>query len=53
MKHYVALLEHVDTHSRTWVKSWPGEDLKTFKKRVCKARSEYKWYMQFSTCDWV
>ena len=34
MKQYVALLENMNTHSRTWVKSWPEEDLDTFKKMM-------------------
>lgn len=53
MRQYVALLENMNTHSRTWVKSWPEEDLDTFKKRVCKDRPEDRWFMQFSTYDWV
>lgn len=53
MKQYVVLLQNMNTHSKTWRKSYPEEDLDTFKKRICNEYPEYKWFMQFSTYDWV
>ena len=53
MKQYVVLLVNMNTSSKTWRKSYPEEDLDTFKKRICNEYPEYKWFMQFSTYDWV